>query len=259
MSNTINEQPALVDSVLEDGDDVAEQCTDDDAQSLQIHEAVSDSDDVAASDFFLDEAYSSEAVIGSAMCRICHGGDEEEPLVSPCKCSGTIRFVHVSCIEKWLNQWNVDICDLCGERFQMAAQPSAVMQFFHWISQREAPVQRALLRDVLVWAMMTTGAVIVHAMIMHVALSMASQRESVPTTFLLSVLTVINCAAIGFATATIHGLRNVRRLFRAWRSAHPPRRILAVSSVRAGTPGRTQRNDVREAAGRVAFAWRGRR
>ncbi|KAH6948590.1 hypothetical protein HPB50_025186 [Hyalomma asiaticum] len=229
MSSTINEQPALVDSALEDGDDVAEQGNDDDAQSLQIPEAVSDSDDVAAPDnFFLDEttAYSSEAGIGRAMCRICHDGDEEEPLVSPCKCSGTIRFVHVSCIEKWLNQRNLDICDLCGERFQMAAQPSAVMQFFHWISQREGQLQRGLLRDVLVWAIMTTGTVIVHAMILQVALSMASQRESVPTTFLLSVLTVINCAAIGFGTATIHGLRNVRRLFRAWRSAQPLRRIL---------------------------------
>ncbi|KAH6945044.1 hypothetical protein HPB50_006965 [Hyalomma asiaticum] len=232
MSNSMNEQPALVDSALEDGDDVAEPCKDDDAQSLQIPEAVSDSDDGAASDnSFLDETtgHSSEAESISSMCRICHDGDEEEPLVSPCKCSGTIRFVHVSCIENWLNQRNVDFCGLCGERFQMAAQPSAMMQFFHWISQREAQLQRALLRDVLIWAIMTTGTVIVYAMILQVALSMASQRESVLRTFLLSVLAVVNCAAIGFGTATIHGLRNVRRLFRAWKSAHPPRRTLAVA------------------------------
>ncbi|KAH6948592.1 hypothetical protein HPB50_025188 [Hyalomma asiaticum] len=251
MSNTINEQPALVDAVLEGGDDVAEQCKDDDAQSLQIPEAVSDSNDVAASDnVYLDAttAYSNEAGIGSRMCRFCHDGDEEEPLVSPCKCSGTIRFVHASCMEHWLNQRNVDFCDLCGERFQMAAQPSVATQFFHWISRREAQLQRALLRDALVWAVVTTGTAIVYAMILHVALSLASQRESVLCTFLLSLLAVINCALIGFATATFHRLRDVLRLFRAWKSAHPPRRILAVSSATAATPGRTERNDALEAA-----------
>ncbi|KAH6946375.1 hypothetical protein HPB50_013199 [Hyalomma asiaticum] len=166
----MNEQPELVDSVLEGRDDVAEQSKDDGAQSLRIPEAVSDSDDGPESvNVSLDTTtgHSDEAGIGSAMCRICHDGDEEEPLVSPCKCSGSIRFVHVSCIEHWLNEMNVDICELCGQRFQMAAQPGIAMQFLHWISLREAQLQRALLRDVLVWAMMTAGTLIALAIMLQ--------------------------------------------------------------------------------------------
>ncbi|KAH6946374.1 hypothetical protein HPB50_013198 [Hyalomma asiaticum] len=262
MSNAINEQPELVDSVLEGGDDVAEQSKDDGAQSLRIPEAVSNSDDGPESvNVSLDTTtgHSDEARIGSAMCRICHDGDEEEPLVSPCKCSGSIRFVHVSCIEHWLNEMNVDICELCGQRFQMAAQPNIAKQFLHWISLREAQLQRALLRDVLVWAMMTVGTLIALAIMLQVAFSEASQRDSVLRTFILSVLAFIKCALIGFGTATIRRLRGVLRLFRAWKASHPFRRILAASTARAGPPGRAQRNDVQEAAGRAAFARRRRR
>ncbi|KAK4052924.1 hypothetical protein OIO90_004200 [Microbotryomycetes sp. JL221] len=39
------------------------------------------------------------------MCRICFLGQEEEHelgrLFSPCKCSGTSRYVHVACLDRW--------------------------------------------------------------------------------------------------------------------------------------------------------------
>jgi len=37
-------------------------------------------------------------------CRICLCDDEEEdnPIVQPCKCSGTMRNVHVKCFKKWI-------------------------------------------------------------------------------------------------------------------------------------------------------------
>ena len=36
-------------------------------------------------------------------CRICRGeGSKEEPLFYPCKCSGSIKFVHQSCLMEWL-------------------------------------------------------------------------------------------------------------------------------------------------------------
>ena len=32
------------------------------------------------------------------MCRICHEGHEEEELVSPCDCAGTMGMFHISCL-----------------------------------------------------------------------------------------------------------------------------------------------------------------
>ena len=53
-------------------------------------------------------------------CRVCHGAVEESrPLFHPCRCSGSIKFVHQDCLQTWLkisNQTNPK-CELCGEQF----------------------------------------------------------------------------------------------------------------------------------------------
>lgn len=38
-------------------------------------------------------------------CRICLGEENEDnnPLISPCKCIGSVRFTHLTCFQKWLN------------------------------------------------------------------------------------------------------------------------------------------------------------
>ena len=66
-------------------------------------------------------------------CRICLEGSENEPLIRPCGCRGTVQWVHRTCIEHWLQQrpWRLDapmlgnsaiqvqgpVCDLCRESF----------------------------------------------------------------------------------------------------------------------------------------------
>lgn len=53
-------------------------------------------------------------------CRVCHGEAEAtRPLFHPCRCSGSIKFVHQDCLQTWLkisNQSNPK-CELCGEHF----------------------------------------------------------------------------------------------------------------------------------------------
>jgi E3 ubiquitin-protein ligase DOA10 len=41
------------------------------------------------------------------ICRICLGEDEadtDNPLITPCKCSGTMSLIHIKCLIEWLNQ-----------------------------------------------------------------------------------------------------------------------------------------------------------
>ena len=37
---------------------------------------------------------------GSHICRICLGEEqlEDDPLFSPCKCAGTMSYVHLKCL-----------------------------------------------------------------------------------------------------------------------------------------------------------------
>ena len=55
-------------------------------------------------------------------CRVCRDtGSESEPLISPCKCDGSIRFVHEACLVKWLEIKKSETCELCGHKFKFAA------------------------------------------------------------------------------------------------------------------------------------------
>ncbi|KAG0367360.1 hypothetical protein BC939DRAFT_443427 [Gamsiella multidivaricata] len=52
------------------------------------------------------------------ICRVCRSeGTPEQPLFHPCKCSGTIRFVHQDCLLEWLEHSNKRYCELCKHNF----------------------------------------------------------------------------------------------------------------------------------------------
>ena len=52
------------------------------------------------------------------MCRICHGGDEDEELIRPCKCTGTVKYAHQSCILNWVSKSGHETCELCKFKFR---------------------------------------------------------------------------------------------------------------------------------------------
>ncbi|CAH0550705.1 unnamed protein product [Brassicogethes aeneus] len=51
--------------------------------------------------------------VGSTVCRICHTNTANECLISPCNCKGSLAYVHLSCLERWLNQSSRSYCELC--------------------------------------------------------------------------------------------------------------------------------------------------
>jgi len=58
------------------------------------------------------------------MCRICYEEDEEiSQIISPCACSGTMAFIHVHCLKKWIDTKNVLYndyrCEQCKENLTL--------------------------------------------------------------------------------------------------------------------------------------------
>ncbi|KAH0616076.1 hypothetical protein JD844_026898, partial [Phrynosoma platyrhinos] len=52
--------------------------------------------------------------------RICHcEGDDESPLITPCRCTGTLRFVHQACLHQWIKSSDTRCCELCKYDFIM--------------------------------------------------------------------------------------------------------------------------------------------
>lgn len=57
-------------------------------------------------------------------CRICMECDSKDnPLITPCKCSGSVKYIHEECLKTWLISQDVDIdkgaCELCKTEFLM--------------------------------------------------------------------------------------------------------------------------------------------
>lgn len=51
--------------------------------------------------------YESEGSIvsKSAICKICLSEEEDsenDPLITPCSCSGTMKYMHLSCLKEWM-------------------------------------------------------------------------------------------------------------------------------------------------------------
>ncbi|KAI8989990.1 hypothetical protein BDB01DRAFT_894809 [Pilobolus umbonatus] len=52
------------------------------------------------------------------ICRVCRSeSTPEHPLYHPCRCSGSIRFVHEDCLIEWLSHSKKKYCELCEYPF----------------------------------------------------------------------------------------------------------------------------------------------
>jgi len=67
------------------------------------------------------------------MCRICHGFADQETLISPCLCKGSMRYVHLSCLNQWrhtnLDNDKFSKCETCQYNYQLEHR-GALSAFF---------------------------------------------------------------------------------------------------------------------------------
>ncbi|KAK8588198.1 hypothetical protein V6N13_087142 [Hibiscus sabdariffa] len=65
---------------------------------------------------FIDDSSSNSSV---SLCRICHEQEFEsfKSLEAPCACSGTVKFAHRDCIQRWCNQKGNTTCEICLQEY----------------------------------------------------------------------------------------------------------------------------------------------
>ena len=88
---------------------------------------------VSATDLLSEDVCSDEEEDDDKpICRICLFEEDspENKLITPCKCSGTMKHIHVSCLREWLDSrkkktesqhnksyvWKNLVCELCGDQ-----------------------------------------------------------------------------------------------------------------------------------------------
>ncbi|KAI0444944.1 hypothetical protein F4803DRAFT_509623 [Xylaria telfairii] len=116
--------------------------------------------DVRSNTIASGDPWADDAPVDLDTCRICRGeATNDEPLFFPCKCSGSIKYVHQDCLMEWLSHSQKKHCELCKTPFRFTKLYSPDMPkhlpfhiFIHHMT-------RYLLRNLLVWlraALVTT-------------------------------------------------------------------------------------------------------
>nr|XP_043621147.1 E3 ubiquitin-protein ligase MARCHF8 [Erigeron canadensis] len=65
--------------------------------------------------------YSTAAAPEMIICRICHEAEdqlENSTLESPCSCSGTVKYAHRDCVQRWCDEKGNTNCEICLQKFE---------------------------------------------------------------------------------------------------------------------------------------------
>ncbi|XP_048857813.1 membrane associated ring-CH-type finger 4 [Brienomyrus brachyistius] len=63
----------------------------------------------------------TDSGVRTPLCRICFQGPEQGELLSPCRCSGSVRCTHQPCLIKWISERGSWSCELCYYKYQVIA------------------------------------------------------------------------------------------------------------------------------------------
>ncbi|XP_021820663.1 uncharacterized protein LOC110762347 [Prunus avium] len=59
-----------------------------------------------------------EPLIQTVECRICQEEDSVKNLEVPCACSGSLKFAHRKCVQRWCNEKGDITCEICHQPYQ---------------------------------------------------------------------------------------------------------------------------------------------
>lgn len=73
---------------------------------------------------FVESPRLKPAQLAENICRICFDIESDSHhLITPCKCSGSMKYVHEECLKIWLLSRDKDLkdseCDICKTKFEM--------------------------------------------------------------------------------------------------------------------------------------------
>lgn len=86
-----------------------------------------------------------ESLRNIPICRIClcENSEEDNPLINPCRCAGTMKYVHIKCLQQWLKSrlqtkntaiaftiaWKSLDCELCSRPFPSIVELDGVKYY----------------------------------------------------------------------------------------------------------------------------------
>ena len=91
------------------------------------------------------------------ICRICYDLSSPEELFNPCHCDGSIKYVHQSCLEKWIKISKNEVCQQCKHKYKFETKYK--YKFHKYIDNKYTP---KILTVLLIILLVFISGLIVH-------------------------------------------------------------------------------------------------
>ncbi|KAE8751979.1 hypothetical protein FOCC_FOCC001142, partial [Frankliniella occidentalis] len=155
--------------------------------------------------------------VASCCCRICQNSSSLERLISPCNCKGSLAYVHLSCLERWLNQSGRTYCELCQYQFSavQTQRYSCLQSLRIWYSHPR--IRRQFYADVVILvilSLVTVGLLAVTAIGMRYFVGEGSRLGISAFTTQGTILFFLGLVGIGYFITVCLLVRDQRSLIK---------------------------------------------
>ena len=173
------------------------------------------------------------------VCRICRTGPAEEgdeakrKLFHPCKCSGSIKYVHEDCLVQWLKHSKRKKCEVCGFEYgftpiykEDAPGVLSLSEFFGGLMKRAWRASRSCLRFAMVGFVWLVVVPLITSWVWRLCFARQTQQTilSIARRSCVFNLLITDCVYGSFLSAAIVfvflGTASLREYLRQIRFAH---------------------------------------
>ncbi|XP_061806793.1 E3 ubiquitin-protein ligase MARCHF8 isoform X2 [Nerophis lumbriciformis] len=162
-------------------------------------------------------------------CRICHcEGDDESPLITPCHCTGSLRFVHQSCLQQWIKSSDTRCCELCKYEFIMETKLKPLRKWEKL--QMTASERRKIMCSVTFHVIAITCVVWSLYVLIDRTADEIKQARSIPGIMEWPFWTKLVVVAIGFTGGLVFMYVQCKVYIHLWRRLKAYNRVIYVQN-----------------------------
>ncbi|XP_047203947.1 E3 ubiquitin-protein ligase MARCHF9-like isoform X1 [Girardinichthys multiradiatus] len=168
----------------------------------------------------------SESGVQAQQCRICFQGPEKGELLSPCRCDGSVRCTHQSCLIRWISERGSWSCELCYFKYQVLA--ISTKNPLQWQAISLTVIEKVQIAAIVL------GSLFLFASIFWLVWSSLSpsakwQRQDLLFQICYSMYGFMDIVCVGLI---IHEGSSVYRIFKRWRAVNQQWKVLNYEKVK---------------------------
>lgn len=166
------------------------------------------------------------------MCRICFTSGL---VISPCKCSGSLKYVHHGCLQQWLDATNSQRCELCKQPFSITIQYKPL---YRWGSLNASPGERRRLICNSVFNLVSMVCIFWSIYVLIERAALDARNGQIDWSFYVKISVVTIGLIIGVIFLFVQ-LKLYFSIFMKWRQSN---RIIVIRDVNSSSGGNNNNN-----------------